>query len=647
MNTIHLYRLSEEAPVQWAAAELSRILGRTTGAAVTVAAGPAPAGAPAIQVGTFADFPGRVTPRSSGHPFDDEIFIDAGPEGVLIAGVNPRSALLAAYRFLTELGCRWVRPGADGEYLPPIADPFARRIHLQETPSYRHRGLCIEGAVSWEHVRDLIDWLPKVGMSAYFVQFREAYQFFVRWYQHEFNPLMPKEPFTLEDARRYTRQIADEMRKRGLILHMVGHGWTCEPFGVAGLGWFAYTDPVPQSYYDICAEINGKRDLWGGIPLNTNLCYGNPAVRATMVRAIADYAAEHPEVDILHLWLADGSNNQCECPLCRDQIPADLYVKLCNEVDAELTARGLPTKIVFLIYVDLLWPPEKETLVNPDRFILMFAPITRTYTRSFTAAATGELPAIPPYTRNKLQFPSAPEANLAFLRGWQRMFQGDSFDFDYHLMWDHFRDPGYCALAKVLHQDLRGLRDLGLGGFNSCQVQRAFLPTGLLMAVMARTLWDRDVAYDAVADDLYQASFGPDWAKVRAYTERLSELFDPPFLRGERDEAGRQETARKVALVPATVEEFLPIIEANLGLADPCQAQSWRYLKEHAEICLALAPAVEAKAKGDAAATRAAALKLLEVVRRKEPVIHPVLDVTLFIRTLGGALGLSEEELAG
>jgi hypothetical protein len=99
--------------------------------------------------------------------------------------------------------------------------------------------------------------------------------------------------------------------------------------------------------------------------------------------------------------------------------------------------------------------------------------------------------------------------------------------------------------------------------------------------------------------------------------------------------------------VPATVEEFLPIIEANLGLADPCQAQSWRYLKEHAEICLALAPAVEAKAKGDAAATRAAALKLLEVVRRKEPVIHPVLDVTLFIRTLGGALGLSEEELAG
>ena len=55
--------------------------------------------------------------------------------------------------------------------------------------------------------------------------------------------------------------------------------------------------------------------------------------------------------------------------------------------------------------------------------------------------ATGE-GTIPPFERNKLQFPRTPEGNLAFLRGWQGTFDGDSFDFDYHLMWDHFRDPG-------------------------------------------------------------------------------------------------------------------------------------------------------------------------------------------------------------
>ena len=86
------------------------------------------------------------------------------------------------------------------------------------------------------------------------------------------------------------------------------------PFGVAGLGWFPYTDPVPESYYQHVAEVNGKRDLWGGIPLNTNLCYGSGDAPDRGPRC-ADYAAEHPEVDIVHLWLADGEQQpDSECP---------------------------------------------------------------------------------------------------------------------------------------------------------------------------------------------------------------------------------------------------------------------------------------------------------------------------------------------
>ena len=63
-------------------------------------------------------------------------------------------------------------------------------MKLRERPAYRHRGVCIEGAVSWEHVRDMVAWLPKLGFNAYFIQFREAYNFFQRWYEHEANPLL-------------------------------------------------------------------------------------------------------------------------------------------------------------------------------------------------------------------------------------------------------------------------------------------------------------------------------------------------------------------------------------------------------------------------------------------------------------------------
>lgn len=63
----------------------------------------------------------------------------------------------------------------------------------------------------------------------------------------------------------------------------------------------------------------------------------------------------------------------------RELRPADFYVRMLNEVDRRLTARGLSTRIGFILGYDLLWTPLKERIENPGRFLLLFAPITRTY----------------------------------------------------------------------------------------------------------------------------------------------------------------------------------------------------------------------------------------------------------------------------
>ena len=47
-----------------------------------------------------------------------------------------------------------------------------------------------------------------------------------------------------------------------------------------------------------------------------------------MVDDVARYLRAHRGVRYLHLWLSDGSNNQCECELCRSTRPADFYVML-------------------------------------------------------------------------------------------------------------------------------------------------------------------------------------------------------------------------------------------------------------------------------------------------------------------------------
>ena len=93
-----------------------------------------------------------------------------------------------------------------------------------------------------------------------------------------------------------------------------------------------------------------------------------------------------------------------------------------NELDDALTTRKLPGKVVFLSYADMLWAPERERLNNPDRFIFMFAPITRSYRKPLSPQDLNYPE--PPYDRNRLVFSNNNDEQLAFLRAWQAAFQG-------------------------------------------------------------------------------------------------------------------------------------------------------------------------------------------------------------------------------
>ena len=88
------------------------------------------------------------------------------------------------------------------------------------------------------------------------------------------------------------------------------------------------------------AMVDGKRSLFGGVPLNTNFCMSNPDARGKVVQYVADYAESHQNVDFLHIWLADGTNNHCECPACAEKTTSDWYILLLNEIDAELTRQN-------------------------------------------------------------------------------------------------------------------------------------------------------------------------------------------------------------------------------------------------------------------------------------------------------------------
>ena len=189
----------------FAAAELERYLGRML-----------PAGAdPAFTLAVRAPREGE----------NDAFRVDVSPAGGLIEGNAPRAVLLGVYDLLHALGCRFFAPGRDNELVPAIGRE-ALSARYERTASYRHRGVCIEGADSRENILAFIDWLPKLGFNSFFLQFKNPYPFLARWRRHERNPLLAPEPVTVADGAAVMAEAQREMARRGLALHMErGRGW--------------------------------------------------------------------------------------------------------------------------------------------------------------------------------------------------------------------------------------------------------------------------------------------------------------------------------------------------------------------------------------------------------------------------------------
>ena len=280
----------------------------------------------------------------------------------------------------------------------------------------------------------------------------------------------------------------------------------------------------------------------------------------------------------------------------------------------------LDTKIVFLIYFDLLWEPETERIANRDRFILMFAPITRNYGQNYGdfLRYDGELP---PYVRNRLKMPRSLDENLAHLRRWQAQFKGDSFVFDYHLMWAHVGDIGYEKCAYNLFCDMKDLHKIGLGGMVSCQIQRCFLPTALPVVAMAAALWDSGADYGKVADGYYRAACGAEGPAVR---EAMKTLSDSCRLYEKSEPVWDEETAIKGR------EMLLYAVRRDPSLTE---------LALYAEYLELLFDVLRAYSKGDKETARKTAKPLYDWMWKYELDLQGILDVQNSVLTIGRITG--------
>lgn len=576
---------------------------------------------------------------------DDAFEVEVNEDTGVIAGQNERSVLLGVYAYLTEIGCRFLKPGTEYEIVPQKAQAEDFYASLLRRASLRHRGICIEGADSIENILDTIDWLPKVGYNSFFLQFKYPHEFMRRWYSHVNNPTLGGEDWSLTKSIAADKVFDEAMKDRGLLQHRVGHGWTGEVLGSSEMGWET-GEPIDPNLMPLVAEINGKREIIFGRPTFTNLCYTDPRVIDLFASTVLKYAKTHQDVDYLHVWLADLPNHVCECERCQKSILTDQYIVLLNEIDRRLTEEGLKTRIVFLLYQELCYPPEKETLNNPDRFVLMFAPISRTFLKSYKDA--DELSPLPPYQANHITLPHTMEENLAYLKGWQEKVSCDSFVYDYHLGKAHYGDVGYVHLSRIIAEDLKTNKQLGLNGFDSCQELRSGLPNALPNYVMGQIGLNTSLSFDEVAADYYWAAYGERWAEILDYLSRLSELYEIDYFVGYRDAADPSMAERFEEAIDL-VDSFMPtIIEEKEKLqwmdpSDGTRAVRLRFFEEleyHSVYVRLLTEAMRLRAlKEDASQAYAA---FCQYVRQQEPRFQKALDVYRVLEVSHNYTKLSE-----
>ena len=593
-------KITSDHVVDFAAEELKKYLRMMMPRSGEIDVSYAPDAKDGFRLGLMTDF-GLDTSEADDVELDDILHIDCDMYGGIIAGSNPRSVLLAVYRYLTMNGCFFLFPGVDGEMIPiKNVEP----IYYHKMADMRYRGQCNEGAESQQSMLDTIDFAPKLGMNVYMLEFDIPKTYYDGYYTHEWNTENREpEPVSENTVLQWKRACEVEISKRGLQFHDMGHGWNTEAFGIStAAGWRVdESNSVTDEVRQYLALVDGERGLYKGVALNTNFCMSNEKARGIVAKCVADYADRARGVDYLHVWLADWQRNHCECDECRKMIPSDWYVMLLNDIDDELSSRGLNTRIVFIQYSDTSWAPEKIKLKNPARFSMLTAAISRSYT--YSVEKDPDVPKTQ-YVRNVTGRLDSLEEYLVHTRDWRKMTNCPSIVYEYHFWKHQFYAPGILSFARRIFEDIESYRLNGFDGIIEDGSQRSFFPSGFLWYVYASKLFDLSCDFDMLTKNYFSHAYGGVWEKVLRGFMMLDKHMPESYIEQKHSVDNlKNKIDRSVAELLSSVDEICDeldsVIEAHKNMPMRAGTVSMRLLSRYTEYCRGLARALILRAQGE------------------------------------------------
>ena len=630
-----IYKLLPHSAIDFAAEELKKYLRMMMPEAGDIKISYDPRAKDGFRLGLMQDL-GLDVSDAEDPELDDILYIKCDTGGGIIAGSNPRSVLLAVYEYLRQNGCRWLMPGVDGELIP-MQDIVP--VNYRHKPSMRYRGWCNEGAEFQECMLDAIDFAPKVGLNIFMLEAHIPMGYYRNYYDHPNNSRhRHPEPVSHNTVLQWKRQCETEIAKRGLQFHDIGHGWTAFPFGIDIKA--DYNTEREDSVYgdgmlEYIAYADGKRGVFRGNFMNTNYCMSNPTARKLVTDSVVAHAKKHTNADYIHVWLSDGMNNHCECENCKKKTPSDWYMIQLNEIDETLTNEGLDSKIVFIAYLDTIWAPTTEHIKNEKRFTLLTAPISRSYSETLPKNYTLTPPL--PYKRNQNVQPKHLGEFLGHIEEWKKFWHGSNVCYEYHFWRPQYYDVSGIELARVINEDVRFYKSVGMDGIIEDGSQRSFFPTGLVFYTYARTLFNSTLTADEIRKEYMNAAFGDGAEEIYGYLSELSDAFSMPYVMGKKSEnteispyyaPGRVEFFDKVPDILARADE---IIKRYYNSDERVRTVSTRLLEYHTKYAEIYARALKCKAVGNDKGAREYYAELIDKMGALEDKIERYYDFNLSV----------------
>jgi len=444
--------------------------------------------------------------------FSIRTFKDKDRIVTIIEGTDRIGVLYGVYRYLEELGIKFMGLGEKGTILPDTPVDLPAKLNINENPSYLTRGFWAWGDRKCD--KDFFYWMARNKLNFWTAEKQPA---------------------------KFLKKLGMKLTAGGHAIHNLCFNPKSEyPFNHPK---FKGDEDKPDDPYQVGTEYTGDEDKdgklsyfeahpeWYGLKdgkrnphvsewQGTSFCTSNEDARKEFARRVVEQfiSGEWQYVDVLNFWMLDGGKKcWCTCDKCKADgaysdkifmVGYDILKELKRVRDAGMLNHRVEISVI--AYWETLSPLTRPLPddYDYDNSSVTFFPIGRCYAHSFADPACTEV--------NQGQL----EAYQGWTMGKGRYYKGSVFIGEYYNISAFKSLP--VVFTKIMAADIPWYYRTGARHFHYMHTPTKLWGTWTLnQSLMAALLWNVDLDSSKFVDNYFDSYYPTTKETTRKVYEQL------------------------------------------------------------------------------------------------------------------------------